>query len=386
MSAPFTTVEQRPIFFENWRAAAQDQKPDFLEGYECPLYSDAWIVGEERVGPYHFINTIAHASGSFRGGVAPVVVLRVGFHLNLENPRMDRTDIGTYHGGTLSDEVAALAALALGARVEAGPTTREFLPGDPRGRPVAHYGYAAPELYSTEHAPKLPWATGRHTLEDLHWLGDWFDANPKDQIALVRAARLYQQAIWVADADTALTWLLLVSAIETAADRWDQARLPAIDRLRYSKPALVEAVEERCPDLLPTIADEFADSIGATRKFVDFTLNFLPPPPDIRPAEEFRIPWNLEQLRRSLRTIYDYRSKALHTGVPFPAPMCELPRKLDPNWGAPCEKPFGLATSTLGGVWLQKDTPMLVHIFEYVTRKVLQKWWSSLRPERHEAS
>jgi len=264
MPAPTATVSQGPIFFENWRAAVQNQKHDFLEGYECPLYSDAWIVGEERIGPYQFINTIAHAGGPFRVTVAPVIVLRVGLHAEFGVPPMDKTDTSWYHGGSLSDEAAALTALALGARVEAGPITREFLQGDPRGRPVAHYGYAAPELSRDESGPKLPWAAGSHSLEDLRWLGDWFDANPKDQIALIRAARLYQEAIWVADADPDLAWLLLVSAIETAADRWDQARLSATDRLRDSKPLLVEAVEKICPELLPTIANELADSIGAT--------------------------------------------------------------------------------------------------------------------------
>src|ERR1039458_6912529 len=244
MPALPTSVPQSTIFFENWRAAAQNQNQGFLEGYECPLYSDAWIVGEESIGPYHFINTIAHASGPFRGSVAPVMVLRVGLHVEFTRPQMDRTDTSTYHGGSLSDEVAALAALALGARVEAGPTTREFEQSDPRGRPVAHYGYTAPVLPYDERGPKLPWAAGRHSLEDLRWLGDWFDANPKDQVALIRAARLYQEAIWVGDAEPALAWLLLVSAIETAADRWDHARLPEIGRLRDSKPVLVQAVEE----------------------------------------------------------------------------------------------------------------------------------------------
>jgi hypothetical protein len=88
-----------------------------------------------------------------------------------------------------------------------------------------------------------------------------------------------------------------------------------LERGRHRRPTLVEAVEERCPDLLPTIAEELADSIGATRKFVEFILTFLPPLPDMRPAEGFRISWDPEELRRSLRTIYDYQSKALHTGV-----------------------------------------------------------------------
>lgn len=124
---------RRPLFFANWQAAAEKKDNDFVEGYEFPLYSDAWVTGEEKVGPYHFINTIAHASG--RTGLAPVVIVRAGIHLEIAYPPMDRTDTSLYHGGTLSDEVAALAALAIGARVEAGPTTRTFMRDDPRGSP-----------------------------------------------------------------------------------------------------------------------------------------------------------------------------------------------------------------------------------------------------------
>ena len=142
-SDPPSTVPQGPLFFENWRAAVQNESPlDFKDGYECPLYSDAWVVGEQTIGPYRFINTMAHASGPSRGVVAPVMVLRVGLHAQFERPRMVKTDTSIYHGGTLSDEVAALAALALGARVEAGPTTRQFEVGDPRGRPVAYFRVA----------------------------------------------------------------------------------------------------------------------------------------------------------------------------------------------------------------------------------------------------
>jgi hypothetical protein len=53
-------VARGPFLFENWKAALQDQE---LRGcYECSIYSDAWMVGEEKLGPYWFMNTLAHAS------------------------------------------------------------------------------------------------------------------------------------------------------------------------------------------------------------------------------------------------------------------------------------------------------------------------------------
>ena len=181
----------------------------------------------------------------------------------------------------------------------------------------------------------------------------------------------------MADAEPALAWLMLVSAVETAADRWDQSKPQAAERLRESRPDLAEAIEALCPQLLPVVAEKIADTLGATRKFLNFARTFMPPPPERRPDKGFQIDWEAEHLRRGLRTIYSYRSKALHTGVPFPAPMCEPPMSLNRDFPAPSEKPPGLASSMRGGVWRHKDLPMSLHIFEYITRSILKAWWSS---------
>jgi hypothetical protein len=369
--------EQGSFLFENWRAALQGQ--EILGAYECPLYSDAWIVGQAKFGPYELINTVAHASAPIGwGGIAPVVVLRVDFHKEYDHPNMEKTDTSKYHGGTLSDELAAISALAMGCRIEAGPTTREFAKGDLRGRPVAYYGFGAPTLSIGSAGRTLPWMVGSHSLGDISWFANWFESAPGDQITLIRAARLYQDAIWIGDTEPALAWLLLVSAIETVAGRWDQSKLSPIERVRHSKPSLVEAIEAKCPELLPVVAETIADTMGATRKFLNFTLSFLPPPPEARPGKPLQITWDGKQLKPILRKIYDYRSRALHDGIPFPAPMCLQPMR-GHDGIAPAEQPAGLATRALGGVWRQEDTPMSLHVFEYITRRVLQAWWSSLR-------
>lgn len=73
--------------------------------------------------------------------------------------------------------------------------------------------------------------------------------------------------------------------------------------------------------------------------------------------------------------IYDYRSKALHDGTPFPAPMCEPPF-YNKEWSVTyAEKPHGGAVGAMGGTWLAKDIPLLLHTFEYITRGTLIKWW-----------
>jgi len=83
-------------------------------------------------------------------------------------------------------------------------------------------------------------------------------------------------------------------------------------------------------------------------------------------------------MKKTLSKIYGYRSRALHDGKPFPAPMCLPPFKEDPSWAAHAEKPIGLATSTLGATWLADDVPILLNTFEYIVRGCLLKWWKSL--------
>lgn len=48
------------------------------------------------------------------------------------------------------------------------------------------------------------------------------------------------------------------------------------------------------------------------------------------------------------------------------------------SWEAVAERPIGLATSVGSGTWLAKDTPMLLHTFEYIARNALIAWWTSM--------
>lgn len=53
--------------------------------------------------------------------------------------------------------------------------------------------------------------------------------------------------------------------------------------------------------------------------------------------------------------------------------------------GIPEEVPFGLAVSTLGGVWIKEDIPMLLHLFEHIVRGTLLNWWDEML-DRHAKS
>ncbi len=212
---PTTPQRSGPPVYENWRAAIQGLPSS--GAYEVPLFTDAMIVGEimDGYGPYQLINTIAHASHPQSLNVLPAIVLRIEEHradhetdiLNTQS----QTNEDLYHGGMMPDEVAALVSLALGIRLIAGGVNREFDPDhDPRGRPIAHYHVAIPQFPQGNQSLVVPRAIGRHTLDDITPLRTLPVLTREDAIALVRAARLYQQAMWIVETDPALSWLLFV--------------------------------------------------------------------------------------------------------------------------------------------------------------------------------
>jgi hypothetical protein len=202
--------------------------------------------------------------------------------------------------------------------------------------------------------------------------------SPTAASTLVRSARSYQQAVWVAESDPHLAWLLLISAVETAASFWCAKEVTPLEKLEASRPELVELLRQKGDeDWLKDVAEQLAPFMGATRTFADFLLTFLPEPPSARQQLRLQHPWEPKAIRDSLRVIYKWRSRALHGGVPFPAPMCEPPEVL---YGVTAERPLGSATATLGGVWTEDDTPMLLHLFEHLVRGALLKWWAGVTP------
>ena len=80
-------------------------------------------------------------------------------------------------------------------------------------------------------------------------------------------------------------------------------------------------------------------------------------------------------MHKHLSQVYGYRSKALHSGTPFPDPMCSAPLKDTDS--CPEERPSYISASAAGAVWQAKDLPMYLHIFAYIIRGALLNWWFS---------
>jgi hypothetical protein len=375
-----TSVAGNLAIHTNWLAAAAGS-PE-TQAIEFPLFSDARFTDEahEAGWPCSFLNTVPGLAGP--GTVQMPVVVRLGFHAELyeRKPYGGPSSSELYHGGWITDEIAALASLALGRRLRAGDPSRVFDGRDPLGRPSAQRWRSTPVLLLNSSRLVLPDVVDFAVLSHLRpRLSSLAHLSAEDCIALVRAARLYQDALWIVESEPNLAWLMLVSAMETAANRWRNDVKSAADHLTELMPKLAERLfADGGDDLVAFVARNLSHLLGSTKKFVSFTLAHVPDPPSNRPTEWMQVDWSDANLSFVLKKVYDYRSKALHDGTPFPGPMCEPPdRAGEENTFAEIGT-TGLAAFSLGGTWNSKDLPISLHTFHHLARGTLLRWWDSM--------
>jgi len=342
-----------PWGWENWQAK--------LNGYhahsavEVACYTDGALIGDPQyIGPYVLLENRSDPFAVLQSPARLGLVLRIEHHRPVADPEdfideaWEQADPEVYHGDHAGQELASLVALALGVRLKAGGIVRVFDPaGDPRGRPE-EYKHRVPYLPPPGRAPILPAlapAEGiiryRVAVADAAPLLNRYPGLSAVQArTLVRAARSYQEALWVAENDPRQAWLRLVSAIEAVAQRWNP----------YEQ--------------------------GATKRFVNFLMQFLPKPPRRRPPRGERVDWR--RMRKHLTEVYGYRSKDLHAGIPFPSALCEPPI----HHGRQVPREIPVAPRVFGRPlpWKPDELPMLLHSFEYLVRGALQALWASGAP------
>ena len=374
-----TSSPELPIL-KNWRAFAAGVHAD--ETVELPLWVDRPFVAEIRgeCGPYWFLNlvSIRDEIGFVRRGI--MLRCHVAADLQSLNSSLE-TNTESYHGGTLFDEIAALTSLFLEVRVRAGGLEREWKPGsDPMGRPIGWDHKPEPVLHMRSNRPVLPVACGNPDLGELKKLNQILALNFPQSIALVRAARFYQDALWLAESEPNLAWLMLVSAIESVACCWDTANADNVSKLKVGDPKLHALLAGQNDEkFLADVARILAPTMKATKKFIDFGLQFLPKPPEQRPEQFLQIEWTAVNWEKILRKVYGYRSKALHAGVPFPSPMGAPPFQHGSRIPAEIGS-IGLAAHHLGGSWNAADLPVNLNLFTMVTRRMILAWLESLQP------
>jgi hypothetical protein len=344
---------------------------------EFSLYSDSQPIGEVNDDSiYCFLNMLPRRTNT--PSVASSITVRTRVYSNLNNmilhsPKSHTKD---YHGGWYNDEIAALSSLLLGVRFHAGSINRHYDNYSGGFGSIQAESSFPPLLEFKHRVPIIPNAIKDIDVSDLKVLNDLHHLSEKNFNHLIRAARSYQNALWICESSPNMSWLLMVSAIECAASQWAKSSASKEERFKHAKPELYDKLDtDEFRNLIPVIASEFKDSFGATKKFVDFCLYFLPDEPQVRPRTG-RIEWTAESLSSILKKIYNYRSKALHGGQPFPEPMCSYPE----YWDEYAEQ--ARACSTLGGTWLNEDVPINLNTFNYITHSILNKWWRTLMPSK----
>lgn len=358
-----------PNLYENWKA--KENGADTHGGFEFSIFSDGEVYWQApaEIGPLKIFGTLvlehnAPVPGTNlislgpRAGATQAFAVRVTeYRAHWWDPASidwSKTSDDSYHGGGEEDEIAALLSLLSGARLRAGSFTRSFVDDDPLGRPLAVDRAPLPELPAPGPLRRvLPRVLGRHGMT-AELLAGYPTLSPDAAIALVRAARLYRDGIWIAESDPNSAWLMLVSAVEVAAIQARFADSSPEEVFRSLRSELSTAVQEKGgPVLHAQVATELAPLLGSTNRFIKFLREYLPGPPTQRPPTAFQLDWAPAKIKATLNRVYELRSRALHAGVPFPAPMCEPPRPT-PDDGVLAERPIGdTANGTV--VWREGD-------------------------------
>jgi len=370
-----------PWGWKNWTAAQASESR--VARLEMSLYSDSRFVGELRdLGPYSVLNTAPGVISASPGLRTQPLVIRIDQHIDVDatpqlEPGNPKTNVAGYHGGWVADELAALLSLTLGARCQNGGLIRTWWgpESDPLGSP-SEFDHMPPFLPPPPHARAavLPEIAREVHLDQARSLLLTYPAMaPKQASALVRAARLYQSAIWIADGDPSLSWLQLVSALEAVAAHEEGVHRTAYERVRAAWPELGDALGRAEDSVRDEISTLVAPQVKATNRVIDFVAKYQPPPPSTRPDQWAQIDW--DALPELVRRVYHWRSRALHDGIPMPAPMCTAPLAAG---SSPSEGGGAGGYGAAGGTWTGRDVPMLLHTFAYIVRGCLLKWWNQL--------
>jgi hypothetical protein len=190
-------------------------------------------------------------------------------------------------------------------------------------------------------------------------------------------AEYVRDVLWIADGDPNLAWLELVSALEAAAIRGSRDRRRPYERLSDAWPELGEVLS-RAPNRIRDEASKLlADQVKVTNRVVAFVRQHQPPPPATRPSGWGRVNWDV--LPELVHRMYRWRSRALHEGIPMPAPMCIPPSIIG---GAPEEGAMSGGYGAAGASWTGSDIPLMLHTFAHVVRGSVLRWWQSRVPGR----
>lgn len=337
---------------------------------EYPLFSAASFVQTYpplQFGPYEI--RIGNSDHFGRPSLYLFVDL---YPIGVKYSPPDHSD--SYHAGSIQDELAALISLLFGIKLAAGERTRTYHAGDYRGQSLVNGVLPDPIMRFVE-SPIVPSSQRETFLCNVPLLSEFYRLGISKARKLVKAARLYQQALSLSDENAEYSWLFLVSSIESLAQDWAGVTEDPETSLQEMDPMILNILcEHSAENAYSDLARHLIEKRGVIRKFTGFLLQHLPPPPSLRPPAEHQLEWQPAVMKKTFTKIYQLRSEHLHQGKPIPAPMCLY-------------RPGLFADGSLGEIlpqdayrmkmntWQKKDLPMLLQTFEYIVRWSIIDWW-----------
>ena len=376
-------IDDGPLVWRLWKAALAGVPSK--AGWESLIYTDADLAGKvsQEVGPFRLDRT---GSGVGYPGhpLAPRLAVRINWHEPGRRPARSKTKIrreGRRWLGLDADaEIACLVSLILGCRARSGGKVRRFSAKDLVGHPV-YDKFVAPDnpapVFVRSIMPGLAGVKGG-LAEIAEPMLLYPELSAYNATVLIRAAKHFAAALWVADNDPEQAWIQLVSSLEAAAATWrDEVSTPeAAFEEYFPEPTKIIKQSDCKNDILAAIASYFMPLIGASRRLEEFVIRFRPSPPSLRPPADGsgrlrQTDWS--NLRPVVKAIYKHRSTFLHGGVPIPPALCMPPAMVD---GIPEEWPLGTPLDTGGATWSEEELSINLHTFAYLTRGVLLNWWS----------
>jgi hypothetical protein len=361
----------------------QHFRDNYLERQNAATVVESPILGNVKLSGSLSIGTV-DVKSKYEG--APQGFIRLSYPREPSTVGEHRiSDNVDWTGGHPADEVAMLLSLISRAPFRApADRVRTFTDEEPYGRESGAEPY--------EMVPKSKFFEGRPVLSGLRTntfrlqeLADPIQkyAQLEKSVAteFLRAASCYRDSIWIANRDPNYAWLMMVSAVEVAANRWWSGEIDSVELLRDSKPKLHAKINDI--ELLRLIGEEFGETLRPTKKFLEFLMTFGTQAPTRRPTPEWsQLDWASEKgMKKVFEQIYKHRSVALHGGKPFPAPMCEPPllRRAAGDLQGPLteEEVFSdksTSHTAFGHAWSGDELPMRLSLFEGIVWRSLTAW------------
>ena len=209
-------------------------------------------------------------------------------------------------------------------------------------------------------------------------------------VYIIKASKLYSDAIFLGETDPNIAFVLLVSSIESVAeDFFCSSGINNFTDLFVKESEICEIMKKtkakygvqnkKISDLFINDKSNKNTKIPIDIKFMFFLIKFMPheSPPNIGDiSENYQLNWNEKiKMLEAFATIYNYRSRYLHDGTSFPLPMLlsplQFPFKFYP------EKPP--ANCYHEGIYFDEMAlPMYLYVFEYIVQKSIKNWWLDL--------